>query len=154
FDVADDDTPGVVVDPPSPHAVAEGGATSTYSIRLASEPTADVTIAPQAGGQLTWSVASITFTAADWNVPQNVTLVAVDDQVDEPEPHPGTLVHDVTSADAAYQGIPVADVTADIGDNDTSDLVIDPVGGLAVDEAGLVPAATYTVTLTSEPTDP
>ncbi len=150
FAIDDNDTPGVTVTPTAPHAVIEGGATSTYTIVLDSPPTANVTIAP-VSSQLEWSVPNITFTTTDWNTPQTVTLRAIDDDIDETDPHTGTIVHAVTSADTGYQPVLAADVSADITDNDTSDLVVTPVGTPAVDEAGALPAAQYVLTLTSRP---
>jgi hypothetical protein len=54
----------------------EAGGTASFSVVLKSEPTADVVIPvassdPDEGGV---SVASLTFTATDWNVPQTVTV--------------------------------------------------------------------------------
>ncbi|MCW2926031.1 MAG: hypothetical protein JWM98_3435, partial [Thermoleophilia bacterium] len=154
FDIADNDTAGIDVTVASPHTVAEGGATDTYTIVLKSAPTSNVTIAPQPGGQLDWSGAPLVFTPTNWNTPQTVTLRAVDDNVDEASPHTGTLVHVVTSADLGYDGFAVTDVTADITDNDTSDLVITPTTGLGVDEGNTSTTATYTLTLTSIPSAP
>ena len=150
FDIADDDTPGVTVTPTAPHAVTEGGATSSYDLALDSQPTASVTIAP-VSTQLEWTVPNVVFTTANWNVVQTVTLRAIDDPIDEPSPHTGTVVHSITTTDTGYQPVLPADVTADITDNDTSDLVATPVGSPSVDEAGALPAAQYVLTLTSQP---
>lgn len=86
--------------------VAEGGAGDTYSLVLNSEPTHDVTIAIQAGSQLTASTTSVTFTPLNYDIPQVVTLDAVNDSLPE-----GTqtvaVTHTVTSVDPAYDGIDV-----------------------------------------------
>ncbi|MCW2920456.1 MAG: hypothetical protein JWL76_330 [Thermoleophilia bacterium] len=152
FSITDNDTPGVTITPTAPHAVTEGGATSSYTIVLDSQPTADVTIAP-VSTQLEWTVANVVFTTTDWNVPQAVTLRAIDDSVDEASPHTGTVVHSVTTTDTGYQPVLPTGVSAAITDNDTSDLVATPVpaGTLSVDEAGALPAAQYRLTLTSQP---
>ncbi|MCW2926030.1 MAG: hypothetical protein JWM98_3434, partial [Thermoleophilia bacterium] len=153
FDITDNDTPDVLVSPTAPHAVTEGGATDTYTIVLGSQPTSSVTITPLST-QLDWSVPSITFTTANWNVPQTITLRAIDDTVDEASPHTGVLTHTITSVDPGYNGFTAPDVSANITDNDTSDLVLTPSSGLSVDEAGALPAATYVATLSSTPSAP
>jgi hypothetical protein len=50
----------------------EAGGTASFSVVLTSQPTADVVIpvASSDAGEGAASVASLTFTAADWNVPQ------------------------------------------------------------------------------------
>lgn len=60
----------------------------------------------------------LTFTPQNWNVPQVVTVSAVDDNVFEASPQTGTVTHSADSDDQNYDGIAVADVTATIEDND------------------------------------
>ena len=100
-------------------AVAEGGATDTYTMVLNSQPTADVTIAINAGTQVNSSSNSLIFTPANWNVAQSVTVTAIDDAIFEGN-HTGTLTHTVTSTDASYNNLAVANVTANITDNDAA----------------------------------
>jgi mannose/cellobiose epimerase-like protein (N-acyl-D-glucosamine 2-epimerase family) len=75
---------GVVVDTPS-LAVPEGFS-SSFDIRLASAPASNVvvTIAKQSGGDadLNANKTSLTFTPANWNVNQSVTVNATDDNTD------------------------------------------------------------------------
>ncbi|EFA68633.1 ExeM/NucH family extracellular endonuclease [Cylindrospermopsis raciborskii] len=97
--------------------VAEGGGTDTYSVVLNSQPTANVTIAINAGPQLTTNITSLTFTPQDWNVAQIVTVAATNDATFEGN-HTGTLTHAVTSADTNYNSLSVANVTANITDNE------------------------------------
>jgi hypothetical protein len=54
----------------------EAGGSASFSVVLKSEPTADVVIAVASSDvtEGTVSAASLTFTAADWNVPQTVTV--------------------------------------------------------------------------------
>lgn len=110
--------PGVTVAPITVD-VAEGGVTGGYTVVLASEPTADVTIAITVDAQVTTDVAFATFTPANWNTPQTVTVTAVDD-TDVEGAHTGTITHAATSADAAYNGTAVSSVTANITDNDSA----------------------------------
>lgn len=153
FQVADDDTPGIAISPTGGHVVAEGGATSSYEVVLRSRPSADVVLAPRSD-QLRWSVPQLTFSPANWNEPQVVTLVAIDDRVDEPSPHPGSLRMSVTSDDAGYSALVPDAVDAQVTDDDESDLVVTAAGSAVVDEAATMPAASYRLTLTSIPDAP
>ncbi|MSU78566.1 MAG: hypothetical protein EXS16_10785 [Gemmataceae bacterium] len=98
-------------------SVTEGGATDTYTVVLNLAPTADVTITLNPGTQVTATPATLTFTVANWNVAQTVTVTAVDDALVEGA-HTGTITHTSASADAAYSAIAIANVVANITDND------------------------------------
>ncbi|MEB3174524.1 MAG: FG-GAP-like repeat-containing protein, partial [Cyanobacteriota bacterium] len=97
--------------------VTEGGATGTYTVVLDSAPTANVTITLNPGNQLTVNQGTLTFTPANFNIAQTVTVTAIDDPVGE-GPHRGVISATVTSSDANYNGITVANVVAQITDND------------------------------------
>ena len=62
--------------------VTEGGATDSYTVVLTSQPTADVTVIVKYDSQISIDVTMLTFTTSDWDVPQTVTVTAVDDDVD------------------------------------------------------------------------
>ncbi|HVF35034.1 MAG TPA: zinc-dependent metalloprotease family protein [Candidatus Saccharimonadia bacterium] len=127
--------------------VAEGAATDTYSIVLTSQPSGNVTIAVAPDAQLTTS-GNLTFTSANWNVAQNVTVTAVDDAVAEGA-HSGTITH--TASGGGYTGVAVAGVTATIGDNDTAGVTLVQSGGSTIVAEG-GSTDTYTLQLTSQPT--
>ncbi|MBW4685234.1 MAG: ExeM/NucH family extracellular endonuclease [Komarekiella atlantica HA4396-MV6] len=99
--------------------ITEGGATDTYTIVLNSQPTANVTIAINPDSQSTTSATTLTFTAANWDVAQTVTVSAVDDPVTEGT-HSSTISHTATSSDANYNNVAIASVTATIADNDVA----------------------------------
>ncbi len=82
-------------------AVAEGGATDTYSLVLNTQPTGEVQITVSPGAEVTAAPTLLTFTAADWNTPQVVTVTAVNDTVAEGA-HSGTIGHLVISGDVNY----------------------------------------------------
>ncbi|MBD2418514.1 lamin tail domain-containing protein [Anabaena cylindrica FACHB-243] len=101
-------------------AVTEGGATDTYTVVLRSQPTADVAIAINADSQLLVSSSTLTFTSANWNIAQTVTVTAVDDALFEGS-HTGAISHTAISADINYNGITVPSIaTVNITDNDTA----------------------------------
>ncbi|GCL46761.1 beta strand repeat-containing protein [Microcystis aeruginosa] len=97
--------------------VTEDGATATYTVVLNDAPTADVILTLNPDRQLSLSQTSLTFTSANWNTPQTVTATAVNDTIGE-GPHRGVITTTVSSSDSVYNGIPVANVLAQITDND------------------------------------
>lgn len=97
--------------------VTEGGATDSYTIVLKTQPTADVTINITVDDQVTTSSPTLIFTADNWNIAQTVTVIAVDDNVVEGT-HTGAIAHNVSSGDANYNGVAIANITVNITDND------------------------------------
>ncbi|MEZ2233373.1 choice-of-anchor L domain-containing protein [Microcoleus sp.] len=135
--------------------LGEGGASDNYTAVLTSQPTADVTVTAFPDSQSDVGTGggnpiALKFTADNWNVPQLVTVQAVDDAVDQGT-HSSTIAHKVTSTDAKYNLIPTASVTAQITDNDTAGVTISPANTTAT-EGGA--AGSYKVALTSKPTAP
>ncbi|HNB64921.1 MAG TPA: DUF4347 domain-containing protein, partial [Rhodocyclaceae bacterium] len=113
---------------------AESGSTATFSVVLTIQPTADVTIALAVSdateGSL--SVSSLTFTAANWNTPQTVTVTGVDDTWVDGNVAYSIVTGAAVSADANYNGVGVADVAVVNTDNDTyNTLVVDTVSDTA-----------------------
>ena len=111
----DNDTAGVTVSATTTNA-AEGGANGSYSLVLTSQPTANVTVNFNTGSQIS-AIAPIAFTPANWKVPQNVVVTAVDDTVVEGN-HTGAIAHTATSTDSKYNGIAIGQLTVSITDND------------------------------------
>jgi hypothetical protein len=58
--------------------VAEGGSTAV-AVRLSEAPTSDVRISVSSGTVIAASPTFLTFTLANWNVPQTVTLASPED---------------------------------------------------------------------------
>ena len=79
----DDEAPGITVNPASGLVTTEGGGTASFTVVLNTQPTANVTIALSSSDTTegTVSPASLTFTTADWNNAQTVTVTGVDDAV-------------------------------------------------------------------------
>ena len=110
-------SPGVAVSPLTVNAT-EGGAAGTYNVVLTVAPSANVDVAISAGGgQVTVAPATLTFTTANWNTPQTVTVTAVDDVTPEGL-HNDTLNHSATSTDTGYDGLSIVDVTVTVADNE------------------------------------
>ena len=100
------------------NTVTEGGTTDTYTVVLNRQPTANVTITlDNTNNQVNTDKITLTFTAANWNVAQTVTLTAVNDTTGEGK-HTGVIKYTVSSADADYNGLAIKPLAVTILDND------------------------------------
>ncbi|NIO10167.1 MAG: hypothetical protein GTO40_20050, partial [Deltaproteobacteria bacterium] len=120
--IVDNDTAGVTIDliDGSVDVDETGPTNDTYTVVLDTQPANDVTMTVSPDGQTTVNPVSLTFTSANWNVAQTVTVTAVDDAVVE-GPHTSTISHTAVSADPNYDGIAIINVTANITDDDGVD---------------------------------
>jgi len=144
--VLDDDVPGIQVWPLSLN-VAEGGDSAAYTMRLASEPTAAVTVAISTDEQVVVSPTQLVFTAANWRLAQSSVVTAVDDDVAEGD-HGSIIRHTVSSVDPVYAALTVSDVSVAIVDDDAT-MVALSASRLDVMEGG--GGAEYDVVLTTRP---
>ncbi len=150
--IQDNDFPGIIVSPAMGLQVSEDGQTAMYTVRLATQPTAEVVVTVTPDAQLDVSNGGgnsldLTFTAQDWDMPQEVTVAAVDDLVAE-GPHTGLIAHVASSEDTRYSGRKGPDVMAQIADNDTPGVTLSS-NALSVSEGGA--ADSYTIVLNSRP---
>jgi hypothetical protein len=147
----DDDVAGIIVGAGATTTTESGGA-ATFTIVLRSQPTANVTFALSSSDTTEGTVVpgAITFTAVNWNAPQTITVVGVDDSVaDGNTPYVVTIAN-ATSADPGYDGrfgqsVPFVNV-----DNDSAGVTVTPFAGLTTTEGGA--SATFSIVLTSQPT--
>ena len=100
---------------PDELAVDEG-ATATYSVRLNRAPGGPVTVTPSTSdtGAATFSPLSLSFTAANWNTAQTVTVTAVHDSDTADET--ATVSHSVSGS--GYQGVTAGSVSIRVADDD------------------------------------
>ncbi len=150
--ITDNDTTGVTIaESGGSVVITEGSVTDTYTVVLASEPTADVTVTPTPNAQVTVTPTSLTFTSANWSTPQTITVTPVNDLVAEGS-HTGTITHTATSSDTGYSSTSIASVTPQITDNDSAAISrAETSGSTAATEGGATDS--YTFVLTSEPTN-
>ncbi|MBF0491760.1 MAG: hypothetical protein HQM15_03170 [Deltaproteobacteria bacterium] len=130
--------------------VTEGGATDSYTLVLTSQPTSSVTLTASSSDTtygVTVSPSSLTFTIANWNIPQTVTVTAVDDNKYE-GPHLATISHSASSNDSYYNAIPLASVTAHITDNDSQPSISIDNPSVSEGNSGTTPL-TFTVSLSN-----
>jgi hypothetical protein len=144
--VDDDDVFGIVLTPASGITLAEGGASSSYTIRLSNAPAANLTVHVTPDADLSVNTTTLTFTTANWNTPQTVTVTAVDDALSE-GPHTGTIQHVVFFGDAGLFG---PDQVVAITDNDFGLVLQQSDGNTTVAEGE--PGDTYDISLSQAPT--
>ncbi len=105
----------VVVVEPAALSVPEGGSAS-YTVRLGSQPTGTVTVTPRPGStELSVAPPELSFTAADWELAQTVTVTAAHD-ADALADAAVPLAHDVRGGgyDGASAALPVTIVEDDV----------------------------------------
>ena len=164
--VTDNDTPGLVI---APSSLTMGeGTDANYTVRLITQPSANVTvtIARGTGGStdVTFDTGDDTFAAsgetltfgasadanagvAAWNAPQTVTVRAAVD-TDTPEADDtATLEHTTTTTDSSYQSIS-ANLTVTVQERN---ITLNPATALSLVEEGA--AVSYTVALSRQPSD-
>ena len=113
----DDETARGVIVAPTELTVAEGGS-GEYWVALRTAPTDTVTlaIASDDSAAATVSPASLTFTTANWDTRQKVTVTGEVDTDTNDETV--TLTHDVGGGDYASEGVTAPPVTVTVDDDD------------------------------------
>ena len=131
--------------------VTEGDASEDiYEVVLATQPTDDVTVTVVTDAEVATSDTSLVFTPENWDVPRLVTVTAVDDDVDEPDSHTGTIQHTASSNDARYDSVNVPSITVNVVDDDTVGISLNVDTTLETTEGG--DGDQFTVVLDTEPT--
>jgi len=118
--ITDNDAAGITVSPTSGLTTTEAGGTSTFTVVLTSEPTADVTIGLSSSDATegTVSPSSLTFTPANWNTAQTVTVTGVDDDVVDGDITYTIVTAPASSTDPNYNNLDADDVSVTNTDND------------------------------------
>ena len=146
--VTDDDAAGAAVSETT-LTVTEGGS-ATYTVRLNTQPTSDVVIGVTASGNtdVTVSPATLTFTTANWDTAQTVTVAAAQDA--DAVNDAASIAHAVVDASSAdeFDAVTIAGVAVTVTDDDAAGAAVSETT-LTVAEGG---SATYTVRLNTQPT--
>ena len=111
--------------------VAENSYLDSYSVVLDALPDADVTVTVTPDTQVDLGAGPgiavpLTFTPANYDVPQSLTVIAVDDVVPEGN-HVSTLVHSFSSTDPDYNTLPNENLDVVIVDNEAPTILINEV---------------------------
>ena len=145
---------GITVTPTSGLITNEAGLTATFQVSLNSMPSSNVTISMASSNtnEGTVAPASLTFTSANYNIPQTVTITGVDDaNLDGPINYMITT-NPAVSADADYNMLDASDVSVVNNDNELpppAGVTVAPQSGLITTEAGA--SAIFNVVLQSMP---
>ncbi|MBF2753759.1 MAG: hypothetical protein ISN29_00660, partial [Gammaproteobacteria bacterium AqS3] len=151
--VTDDDAEGLSISPVQ--LTVEEGASATFEVRLTSEPNADVTVTlgQPDNTDITLSAGGgnvLTFTGANWNTAQTVTVSAAEDRdgIDDAASAISLTADEAGAADGGYEGVS-ASVAVSVQDDDEIALTLSQ-GSVTVDEGG---SASFSVQLATQPDD-
>jgi hypothetical protein len=103
----------------------EDGRQASFAVELQTQPAADVTVAVSSSDTTEGTVSppSLTFTPANWNVSQTVTVTGVDDAVTDGD-IAYTILLKASSSDPTYNGLTTTTVSVTNIDNDTKFYVV------------------------------
>ena len=116
--------------------VDESGASDSFTVALRAQPDFDVVIniANADAGELSVTPASLTFTSANWNAPQTVSLTGEDDLFDDGDQSTlVTLSVDAPGSDDLFDAMPIVTVEVITTDDDASP-VVTASQSLSIDE--------------------
>ena len=152
----DNDTGGGMTVSGGPLTTSETGTTDQFTVVLDSAPSANVTVTlsglDSTEGSL--SATTLTFTPANWNVAQTITVSGVDDtDIDGDTDY--TLTLETSSSDASYDGANT--VTESVAVTNLDDESAEPDGSITVSGGPLTTSEVgtfdqFTVVLDSAPT--
>ena len=110
---------GVTVSTSALTVTEEDTTGNTYTVVLDTRPTANVTVtvAGHGGTDVTLTPSTLTFTTANWNLAQTVTVKAGNDT--DTTNDTVTLTHSAASTDSNYGGITIGSVVVTVADNDS-----------------------------------
>lgn len=147
----DDETPGVTTTAPD-SVTSEVADTGTLGVRLRSEPTADVTIVLDVddASEAMVSTTSLTFTQADWDVEQTVTVTGLDDLMADGHQLYNVTFQPTQSNDPAFDGLDVEPREFVNLDDEQGGITVAPLVGVTTEMGG---EHTFTVVLDGQPTD-
>ena len=117
-------------------ASTEAGGTASFDFVLDTQPGSDVTInlSMPDGTEGTISASSLTFTAANWNVPQTVTVTGVDDALPDGNITHWLVTSATSSVDPVYDALEVLDVRlVNLDDDPALDLDADDSAAAGID---------------------
>ena len=153
-DNADDDVAGfTIVEEGGVTATSEAGATDTFTVVLDAQPLTDVVFDVSSGdpGEGAVDLATLTFTNANWDTPQTVTVTGVDDALaDGNQTYDITIGVDAANSDDAFDLLADQTVSVDNVDDDTASLIVAQTDGNTITSEDAT-TDTFTVALGAQP---
>ncbi len=147
----DNDAAGLTIVTTPPMQTTEAGGTASFTVALSSQPIDTVTVAltsdtPTEGVVSLPPIPTLTFTPGDWNIPQPVIVIGVDDSIADNNVAYNIILGPVSSADPHFHGLP--NVNVGVTNVDRLSVVTPP--SFYTTESG--DSTTFTVALSSQPT--
>ncbi len=145
--------PAVLVTPTQGLVTSESGQTAMFTVRLATAPSANVTVPLTNPDTSEFAMAptQLVFTSSNWSDPRTVTLTGVNDDLADGDQSATIRVEPATSSDATYNGIDGPDVSVSNLDDDTIAIRVSPA---AIDVAESGTTAVVSFSVNAEPTSP
>ena len=107
-------------------SVSETGSTDSFTLKLKSEPTANVVLSISSSNiaEGVVSPSSLLFSRNNWNTSQAVTVTGVDDYYDNGSTLFSIIIGSPTTSDTNYSAKPSSTINATNVDNDTAGITI------------------------------
>jgi hypothetical protein len=148
--VVDDDLAGFMVSPAA-LIVAEPDGQNAFDVSLTSQPTDTVMIGLRVtGNQCSVLPTAMQLDATNWQTGKTVTVAAQDDDIVDGEQVCEVVTEAAVSTDPAYDGMDPDDVAVTVVDDDIAGITVSPTSLTLTEPDG---QATFTVSLTGQPTD-
>jgi Ca2+-binding RTX toxin-like protein len=141
---------GMTVTPIAGLTTTEAGGTATFTVVLNTAPTDDVVITLNSSNtnEGTIDKSTLTFTTANWNIAQQVTVTGVDDAINDGDQNYSIILNPASSTDANYKAIDPRDVSLVNINNDLPVLNITTSPQVIVEGVSSPQSVVYTVGLT------
>ena len=141
--ISDNDQAGfVLAESGNGTSLSEGGAADTFTIALATQPTGTVTVTIAPPERVTADPETLTFTAANWDQPQEVSVQIGDDGVRQANRTASATITANSAADDNYDGL-TETVTVTITDAGAVETLSGSSGSLGVPLLALLGLAAW-----------
>ena len=130
---------------------SENGTTDNFTVVLTAQPNTDVVISITSGDltEGTVSPATLTFTNANWNVAQTVTVTGVNDFViDGNTTYNVSVAVNAAASDNSFDLLAAQTVAVTNTDDDTAGIILSLISGPTTEAGG---TATFTIVLNTQP---
>jgi gliding motility-associated-like protein len=146
--IVNNDVPSIVANPASV-TVAENG-TAVFTVSLSAAPASGSVVVDMVSNNTavaTIDIAQLTFTTANYNVPQTITVTGVNNNTVPDASTTISLAVNNALSDDGYDGVATT-VNVNVTNDDLAGFVVTPLV-LTINEGG--PAGQFTITLTAQP---
>ncbi len=120
--ITDNEVAAITVNLTDSAATETAGNTGAFTLVLTAQPSANVTVTIGTSTQCTFAASTLTFTTANWNVAQTVTVTPNDDAVVE-GPHTCSAAS-ISAANGGFTGVTAVPPVINITDNDSATVSI------------------------------